>query len=276
MRGASAATFFATDPSRIRTAAALPQLLRPLRRRRALVVRPHARRQVGVEVLPPQQRRVPVHVPPREGVELRQQASVLRQHAREVHHLRQPQRRRVRQVRQQVPDLEPCPGRLQLRRRHAGAEVHLQRHHERQRRVQEVAQPRHAQDVRDLVRVADRRRRPARQHALLERVRQDQRALDVQVRVDQPRRQHPAPRLDLAPPAIRPVRADDRVAAHRHVPRLVDRPGRRVEDARVLDREVRRLAAEPLVDAAGELARGHATPSQDVLPLSMQQRTAPI
>ena len=72
--------------------------------------------EIAVEGHSAQQRGMAVDVPTGERVELRQEARILGQHARKVHHLGQPEGRGMGAQRQQVGQLQPGAGGLQLGR----------------------------------------------------------------------------------------------------------------------------------------------------------------
>ena len=154
--------------------------------------------------------------------------------------------------RHQILGEQPRAGRLEVGRRHAGAELHLQRHAQRLRRLEEVADAGHAQHVGDLVRIADRRGGAARQHLPVELFGRHEAALDMHMGVDEARYGDQAAAVDLAHAAIVVVGADDPVAADRDVAD-VERAGRDVQDARTLDHQVRLRAADALADPPPEL-----------------------
>ena len=58
---------------------------------------------------------------------------------------------------EQVIGVEPRPGRFQVGCRHATRQLHAQIHRRRHRRVEKISQPRRAQNIDDLMRIADRR-----------------------------------------------------------------------------------------------------------------------
>ena len=113
--------------------------------------------------------------------------------------------------------------------------------------VEEVAQACLPEDVGDLVGVADRRRRPPRENAAVELRRGDERALDVDVGVDEAGdRDHPAP-VDLLDAVVALVGADDLVATDRDVA-LRELAGDHVEETGVFDHSLSAVATERLVD----------------------------
>ena len=231
---------------------ALGELLRALLAQGRLVVGARPGRQVAVQVVAAHQRRMAVDMPARERHKLVEHHRVFCQHTRKIHHLGEAERRWMIAQGHEVVREQPRARGLEVGRRHAGAELHLQRHAQRLRRLEEVAQPVEPQHVGDLVRIADRGGRAALQHLPVEFSWRHEAALDMHMRVDEARHGDQAAAVDLARAAIVVVGADDPVAADRDVAR-VERAGRDVQDARTLDHEVRRLAADPLVDPATQL-----------------------
>ena len=137
--------------------------------------------------------------------------------AGEIHELGEAERLRVAGERQQVVDLEFRAGSLEMGRRHAARQLHPEVERRRQRGVEEILQAVDAEHVGDLVRIANRRRHAARQHAAVELERRDQRRLDVQVGVDESGDDDFAGDVDLRIAAIVGLRADDAVVADRDV-----------------------------------------------------------
>jgi hypothetical protein len=230
----------------------LRQLLQRLRSARRLVVGADAGREVAVQVHATQQRRVAVDVPPLEGAQLGEAARVAREHARVVHELGQADHLRMVRDLQQVRRVEPRAGGLHARRRHAARELDAQVHHGALGRLQEVADALHARDVGDLVRVADRRRHAAGRDAALELEGRDEGGFDVQVRVDEAGHENEARDVDLAPAAVAAERADDAVAADRHVARQ-QRARDQVEDPPALQHQLGRFGTPPLPDRRGKI-----------------------
>jgi hypothetical protein len=235
---------------------ALGELLRPLLEERRLVVGAWACGRIGIEVVAAHQRRVAVDVPARERHELVERHRVLREHPREIHHLGKPEPRGMAAQGQKILREQPRARGLEVGCRHAGAELHLQRHAQGLRGVEEVADALHPEHVGDLVRIADRGGGAPLQHLPVEFRWRHEAALDVDMGVDKARRRDQASAVDLARAAVLVVSADNPVAADRDVAR-VQRAGRDVQDPRSLDHQIRRLPADPLVDPAGELVLVH-------------------
>ena len=152
-----------------------------------LVVGADAGREVAVEVASAQQRRMAVDVAIGEALELRDAARIGGKHPGDVHELGEPKDLRVIAIAQKVGGLDPRARGLELGCRDAARELHAQVHDHALGRGEEIVEGCGAEDVRHLVRVADRRRDPARQHAALELERRDERGLDMQMGVDEAR-----------------------------------------------------------------------------------------
>ncbi len=123
--------------------------------------------------------------------ELRELGRRAADHAWEVHHLREPDHAAAAEQRIEIARGQLAPRRLEARCRHARRrhEVDVERDV-----VAHVDQPVHtvgAEDVRDLVRVGDDRRRAERQDQPRELVDEQLRRLEMHVRVDESRH-HPA------------------------------------------------------------------------------------
>ncbi len=221
-----------------------------------LVVGADAGGKIAVEVASAQQRRMAVNVAIGEALELRDAARVGGKHPGDVHELGEPKNLRVIAIAQKVGGLDPRARGLELGCRNAARELHAQVHDHALGRGEEIVERGGAEDVRHLVRVADRRRHAARQHAALELERRDERGFDMQMRVDEARDGNAPAAVDLARAVIFAVGADDGVAADRDIGRH-ERTGDEVEQAHALDDEVGRRRAAALDDAGGERPRSH-------------------
>ena len=230
---------------------ALGQLLARLGRRGRLVAVAHTGRDVGVEVVGRQQRRMAVDLHVGEGGELGQHRRVLSEHARHVHELGQPQHLGMMLEGQQVRRLQPRARSLEMRGRHARRELHAQVHHRDRGAVEEELQAGNAQHVADLVGIADRRGGTARQHATVELQRRHQRRFAMDVTVDEARDGDQPAAGNLHGAAIGLVRADDAVAGDRDVANRHLARGEIVETDR-LDHQVGRHGAARLVDDVGD------------------------
>ena len=169
--------------------------------------------EIAVEAEPAQQRRMTVDMAALEGFELGHAGRVTGEHAGEVHEFGQPDHLGMITEGQKVIDVEAGAGGLQMGGRHAARELHTDVHDGLDRAVEEIADPRGADHIGDLVRIADRRGDAARKHAAVELVRCDQRAFDVQMGVDEAGYHDPAGDVDFPYAGIGFQRADDAVAA---------------------------------------------------------------
>ena len=87
---------------------------------------------------------------------------------------------------QQVLDIQPCAGGFEMGGGHAARQLHADVHDGLFRALKEIADSGGADDIGDLMRIADRGGDAARQHAAVELMRCDQRAFDMQMGVDEP------------------------------------------------------------------------------------------
>jgi hypothetical protein len=172
---------------------------------------------------------------------------VLVQHARHVHELGEPDHLWMIAVGHQVGSAEPGARSFKCRRRHAGGELHAQIHRRAERAVEKISQAGQAEHVADLVRIADRRGRPMGQHTAVELAGDDERAFAMHMTVDEARNRDAAAGVDFVHSAVAVAGADDHLTADRDVTRM-DRTGRKIEDARVAHDQVRRHAADRLID----------------------------
>ena len=180
-------------------AQALAAFLRGVR----LVVGADAGGGVRLQRPPAHARGVPVDVNgQRELVELRRRPT---DHAREVHHLCEPDHAPTAQQGVEVAGRQCAARRFEVRRRHARRrhEVDVQR--QACRCVEEPVDAVSPEHVGDLVRVGDHRRRPEWEHEPRELVDQQLRRFEVHVRVDESGNDVPA---DCVDDLLAVVRAD--------------------------------------------------------------------
>ena len=197
--------------------------------------------------------RVPVDVVAARDGELRQLALGAGDHAGEVHHLREPDHAPPPQQALEVAGRERAARRLELRRRHArgGGEEDVER--QVLADVDEPVDAVGAEHVRDLVRVGDDRGRAERQHEARELGREQLRGLEMHVRVDEPRHDVGAVRIERLGALVGAEPGDDAVAD-----RDVDvEPFARedAEDAAAADDEVGRFVAPRDRQSAGQITR---------------------
>ncbi len=221
-----------------------------------LVFRPDARADVAVQVIAPQQRRVAVDMATGKGLEFRKTARILEQHAGEIHELGQPDDARMIHQRNQIGGLQPGTRRFHMRRGDAGRQLHADVHHRARTRFEEIVYAFQPADIRNLVRIADRRRHTARADAAVELIGRDKRAFDVEVRVDEPRHKDLAGAVDDPPSVVAAEHADDGVPANRDI-RLDQLSRHEVEHAAALQHEVGGHDAPALVDPVGQFGAGH-------------------
>ena len=153
------------------------------------------------------------------------------------------------------------PVRLEVRRGYARADhdaeieppgVHALR------RIEEELDPGDAEDVGQLVRVAYRRRRSAREHGALEALGHEEGALEVHVRVDEAGDEMSATSVDRAL-SLQIRGADDNAVRDPHVP-LAELAGEDVQPADVAENDVTGLQAlrraKPAADGVDERHAG--------------------
>jgi hypothetical protein len=157
---------------------------------------------------------VPVQRAPGKYAQLPEHVAAARQDSREVHDLREAEHPRVIGERDEVCRGEFRAGGLHRGRRHARRGHHEHRQIQALARVEHVADPSGAQDVRDLVGVAHDGRDTVRQDRIGKAMRRQHRDLDVNVGVDQPGAHVPAVEVDDLPrrPLAEP---DDAISAQR-------------------------------------------------------------
>ncbi len=161
------------------------QPLAALLDRAHLVIRADPRRCIGVQLLAEDRRGVPVDVRRTRECELRELGLGAGDDAGEVHHLGEADHPAPPEEALEVAGNQRAARRLELGRRYArrGHEEHVQR--EVRAQVREPVDTVRAQDVGDLVRVGDHRRRPEWKHEPRELVHEQLRGLEVHVGVDE-------------------------------------------------------------------------------------------
>ena len=197
----------------------LLQLFHRLGGRGRLVFRADAGADIGVQILSAQQRRVPVDMPPFEGLQLGHRARIAKDHAGIVHELGQSDHAGMVGQGGQIIRRQFGPRRFHMCRGHAGGQVHADIHHRARRGVQEIADPRQAADIGDFMRVADRGGDAPGQHAAVEFIRRDAGRFDMQMRVDEAGHQELAGHVDDPLALVTGADAHDPVAANGHVAR---------------------------------------------------------
>ena len=191
-----------------------PALLQRLLPGGRLVVGADARRGVGVELPAGHPRRMAVDV--RVQGDLGQHGRVPGDHRREVHHLRDAQRPAAGEDARHLPCAERPLRRLQRAGRHAGGGHHVHAQRQVAGGVEHPVRAVRAEHVGHLVRVAHHRGRAARDDDARELGGQELGGLEVDVRVDHPRDDGAARRLDPLAALVAPD-AGDPAAGHGHV-----------------------------------------------------------
>ena len=234
------------------------ELLLRLAELRALVARGDPGARIRRERLAAHERRVTVERAAVERRELVDHERVAVQDARHVHHLGEAERLRMIDERQEGGRVEDAAAvRLELGRGHTARHHHAEIEPGLQatRSVEEELDPGHAEHVRELVRIAHRRRRAARQHRALKALRHQERALEMHVRVDEARHDVRAFRVDRPFAGEALCRADDDAVRDREIT-FAERAAKHVEPAHVLEDEVARLVtlrrAQPSAEHIGE------------------------
>ena len=157
--------------------------------RGTLVVALYACSDIGVQIMPGQQRRVAVYGA-MVSLRVRNLAQHIRiscQHAGIVHHLCQPKHAQLLIVWFQRLRAQDRAGFIERRRRNTGGQHHIYRERQALAHFKHIVDAVRAADVRDLVRVGDDRRRAMRQDSAGQLCRGEHRALDVHMAVDQAR-----------------------------------------------------------------------------------------
>jgi len=239
---------------------ALADLLHGFVRRRAFVLGADARRQVAVQVVAAQQRRVAIDVVAPEGVELGEAARILVDDAREIHEFGQTDDLRMVAEGQEFFDGQIGAGGFQMGGGHAGGELDADVHDRLLSRIEEEADALFAEHIGDLVRIADGGGDAIGEDAAVEFVRRDQRAFDVQVGIDEARDDDAAGDFNLGFADVVAAGADDAVAAEGDVGGN-ELAGDEVEEASALQDDVGRTAAGALVDQPFEAVAHHRSPN---------------
>jgi hypothetical protein len=155
-----------------------------------------------------------------------------------VHHLGHTHNALLVQQAGHVLGAEHVAAALHRRGRHTRRHVHEHPQRQRARGVDEHAHALGAQDVADLVRVDHDAGHPPRHHGPRELAGRQQRALDVQVPVDQPRQHEAAVEVDLVRATVA-AEADNMAVVDGDVS-VEDFVGEQVDDTRVPEDEIRR------------------------------------
>lgn len=227
------------------------QFLRRLRQIRRLVTVADAARRQRIDRLAAHARHVPVDMPPFERFQFGQHIRIFRQHAADVHELRQTDDARMILVFYQSRRIQRSTRCLQLRRWNAGRQLHDQIHDRMFGGIEKILKPLLAQHVGNLVRIAHRRRRPAWQDTAVEFIRRDQRTFDMHMAIDEPRHGEQPRSVNLLFALIAVVNADNRIAADGDI-RFFQRPGRNIQHRDVFNDKVGGVPPHGLIDESFE------------------------
>ncbi len=226
---------------------------------RGLMLRPYPGGDIGVEVPAQKLRAMAVDVAAAKCLELFHAAGILVDDTGIIHELRQPDHLWRIHERHEIGRRYRRARGLHRRGRHAGRQVHPDVHHRLLRAGKEILDPRHADHVGDLVRVADRRRHPTRAHAAVEFVRRDEGAFDVQMGVYEAGNERLAGHVDHLAPLVIGADPDDGVAADRDI--AGDHgPRHHIQHLPAAQYLVGRGIPPPLGDQIGQRGAGHGIP----------------
>ena len=211
--------------------------------------------EIAVQPVAAEQRAVAVDRPGLEGGELGEAGRIAREQSRKIHEFGEPEHLRMVGELDEVADLEPRAGGLEVGGGHAARKLHPEVHGRRHRAVEEISEARLAEHVADLVRIADRGGDAVGEHAAVEFERRDQRQFDVAVGVDEAGDDDLAADVDLADARIFAERPDDPVVADRDV--AFDQfAADEIEDPSALQDDVGLGEPLPLLDRAAEKSDG--------------------
>jgi hypothetical protein len=186
--------------------------------------------------------------------ELRELAIVAGDHAREVHHLGEPDHPPAAEEPFEIPGRERPPRRLEVGGRDARGSHEEDLERKRRADVEEPVDAVGAEDVGDLVWIRDDRRCPERQDKPRELVDEELRRLEVHVCVDESGDDVPFGRVDDSGRLIAPEACHEPVADREVDLEPLAREDR--EDAPAADHEVGALVAPGNGDSAGETRHG--------------------
>ena len=230
---------------------ALRQFLQRLFGARRLMVGADAGGKIAVEVKPAQQRRVSVYVAALEQREFCQHIGRARQHAGKIHEFGEADDPLVLHQRREVGRLQPRAAGFKMRRRHAARQVDAQVHDGLAGAGQKILYAGKSKHIGDFMRIANRRGDAIGQHQPVKLMRRHQRGFDMQMRVDETRRNDFAVRINFTKAGIVAMRADNAVAANGDIG-LRQRAGHKIEQPPAFQHQIRRRRAAPLRDGAGE------------------------
>ena len=170
-----------------------------------------------------------IDVAPFEQAQLVHGGWVAEDHAGVIHKFRQPDGGGMVHQRDKIPGLDPGAGGFHLGRGNAGRQLHANVHQGMAAGLLKIADAIGADHVGDFMWIADCGRHPQRRHAAVEFERCDERAFDMQMRVDEAWHQCQVRDIDGPLALIGGADPHDRVTTDRHVARD-HRVGHKVPD----------------------------------------------
>ena len=177
----------------------------------------NARRNVGVQILARQQRTMAVLVPPFEQPQLVHHLRVTMDHAGIVHHLGQTNAGRMIHHFRNVICQQFGPGSFHMGRWNAGRQLNANIHQAVFAGGLEIANAIQSDHIGNFMGVTNGRRHTARTNAAVKFKRRNQRAFDVQMRVDKPGNKRQARYINGFTRLILCADPDDRIAANGHI-----------------------------------------------------------
>ncbi len=207
---------------------------------------------IGVEVAARELRAVAVDMAALEKRELGDAAGVAVDDAGIVHEFGETDAGGMAHDAPEVAGMDGGARGFHMGRGHAGGQLHADVHQRVAARLLKVSDAGQADDIGDLMRVADRGGDAARGDAAVEFEGRDEGAFDVEMRVDEAGDEDEAGDVDDLAPFVGVADADDGVARDRHV--AVDhRAGHHVEDLTAAQEEIGGRVAPALCDASFQI-----------------------
>ena len=243
------------------------QLLPRFVQLRALVIGANAGERVGVQVFPAQAGRMAVDHFAAARFDLRQLALHSQKNAGIIHQLGDAGDPIVRDHQAQIVRGEARARRFQMRRRHAGRQHDEKIDRQILARLEHVTDPIHPENVRVFVRIDDHRSGAMRHDRARELGDRHHRAFDVEMSVDQTRREIRALEVD---DFFRVVIAetDDALVVHRDVG-FMDLAAEDVDELRVFEKEIGRFLAARDAEFVLDLSHLSSVPPKSIVILSV-------
>ena len=172
---------------------------------------------IAVQIMPPQQWRMPVDMAARKGLQLGDAACILVQHPGIVHEFRKPDHTGMIHQRDQIIRPQPRAGGFHMGGRHAGRQLHPDIHQGAGGRLQEILDARQPTNIGNFMRIANGGRHAMRGHTAVKFKRGDKAAFNMQMRVDEPRHKDFACDVNFARTLIAAKHPYNRVTTNRHI-----------------------------------------------------------